>query len=244
MRQLLLLGAIFLGLAAPASAHGPAGRALLGAQALAHATVAAPAAHCPAGVPVQTITVVNQAHARRLALARVEHAVTNQSMQLRAAWGTPCVTWGPGGWPLYLRVGGTEWGVHYTEPVRAYVYTAGLPYQAWSQVFSHEVVEMLVDPDTVRSYYEPDHGDAGTWFGSVEVADPVGERAYKLGGVWVSDFVFPAYYAGALSVPPPGCDPTQQVACGAPLAAADAAAPYDQMGLLTAPWQTTWAEIA
>ena len=31
----------------------------------------------------------------------------------------------------------------------------------------------------------------------LEVADPVEERAYRLDGVWVTDFVLPAYFAGA-----------------------------------------------
>ncbi len=39
-------------------------------------------------------------------------------------------------------------GVHSNDPVRAYVYTAGATYVGWSQAFSHEVLEMLVDPST------------------------------------------------------------------------------------------------
>lgn len=243
MRRLLLLGAILLGLAGTAQARITAGRALDGAAAM----LTLPAAPCPAGLPVQTITVVNQAHIRPFALARVERAVTDQSMQLRAAWGTPCVQFAPGGWPLSLLVGATEWGVHYGYPfIYGDIYTDGLRYIAWSQVFSHEVVEMLVDPDGTGASGQPTGRDyvMNGVASPLEVADPVGERGYRLDGVWVSDFVLPAWYAGAASLP---CatvvDPTtgaQSVQCGPAIAPAGAAAPYDEMGILTAPWQTTW----
>src|SRR5438552_2007786 len=76
--------------------------ALLGA-APAHA-----AASCPAGAPTQSITVVNQAKVQPRVLARVERAVAAQSLQVRAAWGTPCLRFGAGGWRLYLKVGGAQ----------------------------------------------------------------------------------------------------------------------------------------
>jgi hypothetical protein len=215
-----------------------AGLALMGTMASLHGAHAA-AATCPVGTPVQAITVVNQAGARAPSLAKVERAVADQSIQLHAAWGTPCVKFGPGGWPLYLRIGGTEWGVHYAQPVRMEVYTAGLAYRAWSTVFSHEVLEALEDPTTTNAYAVSDHNG-----GVVEVADPVGERAYALDGVWVSDFVFPAYFAGATY----GVCETdvisgqQQTVCNGPaVAAVGTSAPYDEMAVLTAPWQTTWA---
>jgi hypothetical protein len=214
---------------------GPGFAILAAAMALS-----APApASCPAGVPVQAITVVNQAHASPFALAKVERAVTAQSMQLRAAWGTPCVQFGPGGWPLYLQIGGTEWGVHYSQPTRAIIYTDGLTYRAWSTAFSHEVLEMIEDPSTTNWYTA--NGANGA---AVEVADPVGQRAYRLAGVWVSDFAFPSYFAGArygvcATVLDAAGRPATQ--CDGPLvAAAGAAGPYDEMGVLTGPWQTQW----
>jgi hypothetical protein len=91
------------------------------AQARSHQVHVADAA-CPAGTPVQTITVVNQANVRPAALALVENAVVAQSLQVRAAWGTPCVVFGPGGWKLYLKTGATgePWGEHFSN--------RGLPY--------------------------------------------------------------------------------------------------------------------
>ena len=135
---------------------------------------------------------MNQANVRPWALAKVENAIVAQSLQLRAAWGTPCVQFGPGGWPVYLEGGSTyPGGVHSNDPVRAYVYTAGATYVGWSQAFSHEVLEMLVDPST--GVYYSYAGESA----ALEIADPVEEHDYRLDGVWVSDFVLPAYFAGA-----------------------------------------------
>lgn len=248
MRKIATLGALIIIAATPATAT--ARWRLVQAPRTA---VAQPA--CPVGMPVQTITVINQALARPDALARVERAEVAQSVQLHAAWGTPCVQFGRGGWPLHLLMGGASSVPEHNydgEPI-LFVYTTGLTYQSWSAVFSHEVLEALVNPTTANVYYrgettvtaqglgggEPAEEQVG---GTVEVVDPVADRGYKLDGVWVSDFVFPAYFAGALSTPPNGCDPSQGVACGPPIAAADAAGPYDQMHVLHAAWQTTWAE--
>lgn len=130
-------------------------------------------------MPVQAVTVVNQAHVRAFALARVENAVVAQSLQLRAAWGTPCVQFAADGWPLYLRVGGPyPSGVHYGAPTRILVYTAGVVTDTgWSQSFSHEIMETLVDPTTTVDY------QYGGETALLEVADPVEQNAYRLGDV-------------------------------------------------------------
>ncbi|MGZ4530795.1 MAG: hypothetical protein ACXVXP_00415 [Mycobacteriaceae bacterium] len=156
------------------------------------------------GVPVQTITVVNQAGARPDALTRVERAATDQSLQLRAAWATPCVRFGPGGWKLTLQRGtpvhnddgSTTYsleGQHCPGDVGcaagapyAMVYTGGLTYDAWARGFTHEVVEMLVDPTGSR-YWR---------LGKLEVCDPVENLTYTLDGVAVSDFTLPTYFGG------------------------------------------------
>jgi hypothetical protein len=111
-------------------------------------------AECPAGVPTQTIAVVDQAHVAPAALAEVTQAITAQSLQLRAAWGTPCASFGPGGWRVYLKVGGEPHGVHlwFGRPY-ALIWTGGGTVESWSRDFSHEILEMLVDPNTNRSVY-------------------------------------------------------------------------------------------
>lgn len=235
MRRIILLGASFLALSGTAQARLAAGHALLRSTRLA---IAQPT--CPAGTPVQAITVVNQAHVGRFALAKVERAMVDQSVQLRAAWGTPCVQFAPGGWRIYLTTGANQ-GTYYGHFVNqasgvpwATVATSGTAYQSWSSSFSHELVEMLVDPATTRSYtHNPSEGN-------LEVADPVEDHAYRLDGLWMSDFVLPAWFAGGTdgicaTVVVSGVSTVQ---CdGSPLAAADAPGPYDHMGVLTSPWQ-------
>jgi hypothetical protein len=188
-------------------------------------------ATCPPGAPTQTITVVDQARVKPAVIARVTRAITAQSMQLRAAWGTPCVTFGPGGWRLYLKVGAQPHGVHlwYGRPY-ALVWTGSGTVEAWSRDFSHEVLEMLVDPDTDRSVYHDGVGQI------VEVADPVEWQGYRLDDVFVSDFVLPAWFAGA-TTGEPTCVGTSCSFPGPALASADSAGPYDEMHVLTAPWQ-------
>jgi hypothetical protein len=148
---------------------------------------------CPGDAPVQVVTVIDQAGVRASVLAADERALVAQSLQLRVAWGTPCVQFGPGGWPVYLQDGG--WALHYAPHSGVIPFqpasgcTSDLPTPCalvspaagtWTVQLSHEVVEMLVDPDLT--------GD--------EVCDPVEEDAYRLDGVWVSDFVTPAWFTG------------------------------------------------
>ena len=204
-----------------------AGRALRHADRL----LTLPTASCPVGVPAQTITVINQANVRPWALAKVENAVVAQSMQLRAAWGTPCVQFGRGGWPLYLQVGdvfGDPHGEHFGgNPPYARAWTSGGTWEAWSVMFSHEVIEMLVDPGAVSVW----HDGEGV---HIEVADPVENQAYRLDGVYVTDFVLPSWYAGGM----------RQAACDGsvcsysdPLPGSGDGAPYDFARVLSAPWQ-------
>ena len=155
---------------------------------------------CPAGIPTQTVTLIDQT-GQSLDFAGLERALTDQSLQLRAAWGTPCVVFGPGGWPVYVQTGEQQLpdgettyqvgGYHYPGPY-ATVQTGDLPLDAGgARPISHELVEMLVNPT-----------DAATWQangigGRLEVCDPVEELIYQLDGFELSDFVTPAYFAGA-----------------------------------------------
>jgi hypothetical protein len=212
------------------------GRLIVLGTALAALAAAAPAraaaVSCPGGAPAKTITVVNQAKVRSHVLARVERAVSAQSLQVRGAWGTPCAQFSAGGWKLYLKVGGAEpHGEHdfYGQPY-ALVWTSGATMQGWSRDFSHEVIEMLEDPTLDVRYMH----DGSTW--QLEIADPVEGLGYRLDGVYVSDFVTPLWYAGASTGADVLC---QGVSCAddSPLIApADNAGPWDQMRALTSPW--------
>ena len=213
-----------LALAAPAQARGLT-RAGLAAELHARRALRPPAASCPPGAPVQILTVVNQANASPWALAKVENAIVAQSLQLRAAWGTPCVQFGPGGWNVYLRtgyrpepdggytmqVGGEHYGVGYRGPdwqgqPYAIVDTGAATHAAWSYAFSHEIVEMLVDPTDADYHTWPDGSRQ-----LLEVCDPVEQYTYTIDGVSVDDFTLSAAWSAAPS------------------------GPYDEAGHLTAP---------
>ncbi len=198
----------------------------------AHAATARPA--CPAGVPTQTVSIVNQAHVRARALARVERAISAQSLQVRAAWNTPCAQFGAGGWKVYLKVGGVEaHGEHYFDGVPyGIVWTSGAPLEGWSRDFSHELIEMLEDPTLDVRYYM----DGSSWMR--EIADPVEWDGYRLDGVYVSDFVLPAWYAGASTDSDVSCS-GDTCTDHSPLLAADSSAgPWDEIHVLTGAWQT------
>jgi hypothetical protein len=201
---------------------------------------AAPASSaCPAGVPTQTISVINQASVRPRALGQVQHAISAQSMQLRAAWGTPCARFAAAGWRLYLKGGGAEpHGEHdfYGQPY-ALVWTAGATAQGWSRDLSHEVIEMLVDPSLDVRYMR----DGSTW--QREIADPVGGLGYRLDGVYVSDFVTPEWYAGASTGSDVACQGTSCADDSPLIAPAANAGPWDQMHALRAPWAMVGPEL-
>lgn len=135
------------------------------------------------GFPVQMISVRNQAGVEPWYLELIERAVAQQSLQLRREWGTRCVVFGPGGWPLTLlpSLAGTacagDGGCHWEDDrVRMLVQTQG----TWSAVVSHEVIESLVDP-------------SGTGH---EICDPLDYVWYQgLGGVRLQAFEPPSYFS-------------------------------------------------
>jgi hypothetical protein len=151
----------------------------------------------------QTITVVNLAGVQANVLRQVEAAVAVQSGQLREAWGTPLVRFGPGGWRVYIvtspatvprwieaqtRSDGDYWGLHSQESPSDVPYAvATTEWSPWSEAFSHEILEMLVDPRNDRLI----HGHLA------EPCDPVEDTPYLLDGVWVSDFVPPSWFTTA-----------------------------------------------
>lgn len=166
-----------------------------------------------ASAQVQVVTVVNQAHVRPAVLARVERAIVLQSAQIAAAWGTPTVAFGSGGWMVYLKIGRYlgPWGVHANPvavqadgslrryPPYALVWTAGSSALMWSSVLSHEIAEMLADPYQTSYAGSGCPGCAGSTL--EEIDDPVHQRTYPLRGVNVADFVLPSYYQAGSAGP-------------------------------------------
>jgi hypothetical protein len=142
--------------------------------------------------PTQTITIINQSAMPAAALARLERVIQDQSVQLRAAWDTPCVVFGDGGWPLTLEAGpppecGTLElaGCHDVGTPIGFADASAGPLQALT--VSHETLEMLADPL-----------GAGA-----EVCDPVEglSDAYQLDGMTVSDFTLPANFTPGATGP-------------------------------------------
>ena len=142
------------------------------------------------------------------------------------------MTFGPGGWRVYLKIGAQAHGVHlwYGDALCARLDRRRHGRVLVPRLLQHEILEMLVDPETNRSVFDDGVGRP------VEVADPVEWHGYRLDGVYVSDSSCRAWFAGA-TTGEPTCVGTSCSFPGPPLASADAAGPYDEMHLLTAPWQ-------
>jgi hypothetical protein len=81
------------------------------------------------------------------------------------------------------------------------------PGQDWTHPASHELLEMLADPDLSATVYQ--HPDALTvLLYAMEVCDPCAAYTdgYERGGRWVSDFAFPEWFqARALQRRRGGC---------------------------------------
>jgi hypothetical protein len=129
-----------------------------------------------AGVAVQSITVVNDAHVPVGVLGSMERALKAQAWQLRAAWHTPPIRFAPGGETVTLRRSPDSTGFYgYHGEDGAYrPFAVVVTGAQLSETFSHEILEMLVDP----------------YGGHPEVCDAV-EVHYRLHGVAVADFRFP-----------------------------------------------------
>lgn len=95
----------------------------------------------------------------------------------------------------------------------AYIYVGLCP--DWTVTFSHELDEMLVDPETNRLALVsglPNKASSPNISLLVEVSDPVTPDTFELDGITMSDFVYPVWYrpkahkgpfdqAGALNAP-------------------------------------------
>lgn len=68
-----------------------------------------------------------------------------------------------------------------------------------STTISHEILEMLADPGcnlVALGWYVLTGGQKRTAYVSYEVGDPVEAQSYRIGGVAVSDFVYPEWFEG------------------------------------------------
>ena len=166
--------------------------ALLPALALA-VPVTPASAHLQTG-PALAVGVWNAIGVHKL--PRVERAITTQiNDQVGPLWRTPRIYFaktGSAGIVVLLEgaesvaqqceaplhsVDGCHWfrnGVVYLSVARV----------GWSRTLSHELIEGLVDPN----------GDLYSNGILLEPCDPVNSQLYLIHGVWVSDFVLPAWF--------------------------------------------------
>lgn len=136
------------------------------------------------------VTLVNMAAGiKPAAVHKLETALVTQSRQLSDWWHTPTVTFGNGGWELYLLPG--NGGLHYA-PDSNYpgdycsmqpnpCMEAGTNGRYWTTNVSHELMEALADPTNTGN----------------EVADPVENSCYLVHGDWLQDFVTPYWFTGS-----------------------------------------------
>jgi hypothetical protein len=124
-------------------------------------------------------------------LRRSEKAIGQQSLTVRARWGTPLVRFGSGGWTVFIHRGRYSdnppgWhGVHDGHP---YAVVETGTWAPAAGIFDHELLEMLVDP-----YAR--HVIRGR---RAEICDPVlGHRYPASDGGLLVDWVYPAYFRGS-----------------------------------------------
>lgn len=158
--------------------------------ALAHTSRRHHAHRASAPAPYITVGVVGNVPSASV-LDPAERAIEAQSHTLRRYWGTPLVRFGSGAAGLMLffdpqrsPTGAADWH----GPGQAFLYMPTVPWdEGWTGTASHEIMEALVDPS----------GRATLGSLSLEICDPVASWYYPIHGIWVSDFVTPAWFSGA-----------------------------------------------
>lgn len=181
---------------------------LLVTSALLSLPPAAAAELAAAAAPVQPITIIGANLVSPSRLSDIEAALVAQSHTLRRYYGTPILQFvTAGGWQLILAPNtavmagyadglSLAWvdGFHNVSPQelpQAVVLLHPADRLPWSEIASHELLEMLVNP-----YYERRRADDG---GPLEICDAVDAEAYFVrlrGGhrVMLADFVLPAWF--------------------------------------------------
>lgn len=141
----------------------------------------------PTAATAQRLTVVNVTHIPVRQIRKAKRAMILQVRQMRRYWPGPQIRFGRGGWKIRLvSVGACGcWGYHSTRRGVPYAvvgrdYTrawhAGRAWPMWESSFSHEILEMLVDPYS----YHP------------EICDPAESKTYLIDGFDVQAFVTPS----------------------------------------------------
>jgi hypothetical protein len=130
-----------------------------------------------------------------------------------------------GVWPIYIMdnsdVAGAL-GYHDEMNIgvpfgRVFVKTAQKYGYSWTVTLSHELLEMLVNPNCDLTVFRQKDNTTGTIY-SFEIGDPCEDDScgYKINNILVSDFVYPAWFDNYQTVP---------------------GTKYDYCGKITAPFQ-------
>ena len=77
---------------------------------------------------------------------------------------------------------------------KAFVATAEENGMPWSVVLSHELLEMLIDPYINLAAVIREGGVPSGMLYGYEICDPVRSDTYRIGGVAVSNFVYPTWF--------------------------------------------------
>lgn len=163
-------------------------------------------ARSASGIPapsIQVLSIVNRAGVSPYELRSVERAIIRQVNQGSRWWHFPPISFGKGGWPIYIVSGVGIGTYHYDGRFElADARLAGLvipatPYAVidrakadgfaeFSETLDHEILEMLANPHIDRYY-------AGRL---VEICDRVEMDEYAdRRGVWLEDFVLPRWFS-------------------------------------------------
>jgi hypothetical protein len=69
-----------------------------------------------------------------------------------------------------------------------------VPFMYWTNGLSHEILEMVADPDLTRLMDGPHPNEKRTVQYYCEICDPVQSQMYEIDGVQVTNFVLPDYF--------------------------------------------------
>ncbi len=160
----------------------------------------------------RSVVLINESRAplTRGRLKEVAHALQVQVVRdFEPIWGETArvcaadASEAPGdSWPIRIVDGAAQLGVHLDDHGRPYAQVQAT--NDWTVTASHELLEMLVDPEGDRVSpghdIDPDHHDREVQY-VVEVCDPCQVYDYPIGPVSVSDFVTREYYEPASTGP-------------------------------------------
>jgi hypothetical protein len=180
---------------------------VLAATAAATLALAAPAFASTPMASAQSVRLINYAGLSGAQVARFTSATrTTINGDLHAYWNTPAMQWtsnpnAPMTIVFYNRLGPVEalcgagaagcHGVLHGRPFAVVDTSFSDTGRIWSVAGSHELDEMWVDPHLAHHTTMTD-GSGDSWID--EVADPVEDMTQWVGGVQVSDYVYPAWY--------------------------------------------------